>query len=68
MSMPTTRENTNDIIYETTVYNPNLAFYTNAGRTRRQGVEANLRIRPAAGCTSSWATPTPTPRSKRPCC
>ncbi len=36
-------ENTNDIIYETTVYNPNLAFYTNAGRTRRQGVEANLR-------------------------
>ncbi len=36
-------ENTNDIIYETTVYNPNLAFYTNAGRTRRQGAEANLR-------------------------
>jgi outer membrane receptor protein involved in Fe transport len=36
-------ENTNDIIYETTVYNPNLAFYTNAGRTRRQGLEANLR-------------------------
>jgi outer membrane receptor protein involved in Fe transport len=34
---------TNDIIYETTVYNPNLAFYTNAGRTRRRGVEANLR-------------------------
>jgi len=33
---------TNDIIYETTVYNPNLAFYTNAGRTRRRGVEANL--------------------------
>jgi outer membrane receptor protein involved in Fe transport len=35
--------NTNDIIYETTVYNPNLAFYTNAGRTLRHGVEANLR-------------------------
>jgi outer membrane receptor protein involved in Fe transport len=35
--------NTNDIIYETTVYNPNLAFYTNAGRTLREGVEANLR-------------------------
>jgi iron complex outermembrane receptor protein len=36
--------NTNDIIFETTVYNPNLAFYTNAGRTLRQGVEANLRF------------------------
>lgn len=36
-------ENTNDIIYESTVYNPNLAFYTNAGRTRRQGLEASLR-------------------------
>ena len=35
--------NTDDIIYESTVYNPNLAFYTNAGKTRRQGVEANLR-------------------------
>jgi len=35
--------NTNDIIFETTAYNPNLAFYTNAGRTLRQGVEANLR-------------------------
>jgi iron complex outermembrane receptor protein len=34
--------NTNDIIYESTVYNPNLAFYTNAGRTLRQGLEANL--------------------------
>ncbi|MDB6086746.1 MAG: putative TonB-dependent receptor, partial [Gammaproteobacteria bacterium] len=32
-----------DIIYEATVYNPNLAFYTNAGRTLRRGVEANLR-------------------------
>ena len=36
-------QNTNDIIYETTVYNPNLAYYTNAGRTLRRGVEANLR-------------------------
>jgi outer membrane receptor protein involved in Fe transport len=36
--------NTNDIIYETTSYNPNLAFYTNAGRTRRQGAEASLRL------------------------
>jgi outer membrane receptor protein involved in Fe transport len=35
-------QNTDDIIYESTVYNPNLAFYTNAGKTRRQGVEANL--------------------------
>jgi outer membrane receptor protein involved in Fe transport len=36
-------QNTNDIIYETTVYNPNLAFYTNAGRTLRRGVEGNVR-------------------------
>jgi outer membrane receptor protein involved in Fe transport len=36
--------NTDDIIYETTAYNPNLAFYANAGRTLRQGVEANLRF------------------------
>jgi iron complex outermembrane recepter protein len=36
--------NANDIIYETTIYNPNLAFYTNAGRTLRKGVEANLRF------------------------
>jgi iron complex outermembrane receptor protein len=36
-------ENTNDIIYETTVDNPNLAYYTNAGRTLRRGMEANLR-------------------------
>lgn len=35
--------NSNDIIYESTVNNPNLAFYTNAGRTRRQGWEASLR-------------------------
>jgi outer membrane receptor protein involved in Fe transport len=31
-----------DLIFQTTPYNPNLAFYTNAGRTLRQGVEANL--------------------------
>jgi len=37
-------QNTDDIIYESTAYNPNLAFYTNAGKTRRQGVEANLRF------------------------
>ena len=36
---------TDDIIYEATVYNPNLAFYTNAGKTLRQGIEANLRYR-----------------------
>jgi len=36
-------QNTNDIIYESTVDNPNLAFYTNAGKTLRQGIEANLR-------------------------
>jgi len=33
-----------DLIYETTTYNPNLAFYTNAGATLRQGVEANLKF------------------------
>jgi outer membrane receptor protein involved in Fe transport len=31
-----------DLIFETTAYNPNLAYYTNAGRTLRQGIEANL--------------------------
>jgi iron complex outermembrane recepter protein len=36
--------NTDDIIYEATLYNPNLAFYTNAGRTLRQGVEADVRL------------------------
>jgi outer membrane receptor protein involved in Fe transport len=35
-------ENRDDLIYETTLYNPNLAYYTNAGKTLRQGVEANL--------------------------
>jgi iron complex outermembrane receptor protein len=33
-----------DLIYETTTYNPNLAYYSNAGATLRQGVEANLRF------------------------
>jgi iron complex outermembrane receptor protein len=36
-------QNTNDIILQSTVDNPNLAFYTNAGKTLRRGVEANLR-------------------------
>jgi iron complex outermembrane recepter protein len=36
-------QNSDDIIYESTIYNPNLAFYTNVGKTRRQGVEADLR-------------------------
>jgi iron complex outermembrane receptor protein len=53
--------NTNDIIYESTAYNPNLAFYTNAGRTLRQGVEANLRydkrpLHAALGCAYTDAT------------
>jgi outer membrane receptor protein involved in Fe transport len=34
--------NNNDIVFETTTYNPNLAFYVNAGQTLRQGVELNL--------------------------
>jgi len=34
--------NTNDIAYETTIYNPNLAYYVNAGRTLRQGAELSL--------------------------
>jgi iron complex outermembrane recepter protein len=37
-------QNTDDIIFESTVFNPNLAFYTNAGKTQRQGVEADLRF------------------------
>lgn len=36
-----------DIIYESTLYNPNLAFYTNAGQILRQGLEAELRLRAA---------------------
>jgi outer membrane receptor protein involved in Fe transport len=35
-------ENRDDLIFETTLYNPNLAYYTNAGKTLRQGVETNL--------------------------
>jgi iron complex outermembrane receptor protein len=31
-----------DLIYETTTYNPNLAYFSNAGASLRQGVEANL--------------------------
>ena len=34
--------NNNDLVFETTTYNPNLAFYVNAGKTLRQGVELNL--------------------------
>ncbi len=33
-----------DLYYESTIYNANLAYYTNAGATLRQGVEANLRF------------------------
>jgi outer membrane receptor protein involved in Fe transport len=36
-------KNYDDLIYESTVQNPNLDYYTNAGKTLRQGVEANLR-------------------------
>ena len=31
-----------DLIFQTALNNPNLAYYTNAGKTLRQGVEANL--------------------------
>lgn len=53
--------NSDDIVYEPTTYNPNLAFYTNAGRTQRQGVEANLlialnRLRIAVGYAYTDAT------------
>ena len=34
--------NNNDLVFETTTFNPNLAFYVNAGKTLRQGVEFNL--------------------------
>ncbi len=34
----------NDILYESTVSNPNLAFYTNAGVTLRQGLEAQVEV------------------------
>ncbi len=33
---------TDDLIFESALNNPNLAYYTNAGRTLRQGVEAAL--------------------------
>jgi outer membrane receptor protein involved in Fe transport len=35
--------NSDDLIYESNLTNLNLAYYTNAGTTLRQGVEANLR-------------------------
>ena len=35
-------KDSDDLIFETTDYNPGLAYYTNAGATLRQGVEANL--------------------------
>ncbi len=35
-------KNFDDLIYESTIQNPNLDFYTNAGKTLRQGVEANV--------------------------
>ena len=38
-------KNFDDLIYESTLLNPNLDFYTNAGKTLRQGVEANLSYR-----------------------
>jgi outer membrane receptor protein involved in Fe transport len=41
-------KNFDDLIYESTLRNPNLSFYTNAGKTLRQGMEANLRYDTAA--------------------
>ncbi|MBV8741771.1 MAG: TonB-dependent receptor, partial [Sinobacteraceae bacterium] len=41
-------QNTHDIIFETTAYNPNLAFYSDAGRTLRRGAEANMRLQVGA--------------------
>lgn len=38
-------DSNDDIIYEASPVNPNAGYYTNAGSTRRQGVEANLDIR-----------------------
>ena len=35
-------KNHDDLIFQSALNNPNLAFYTNAGSTLRQGVEANL--------------------------
>ena len=37
-------EDTNDLIFQTALDNPNLAFYTNAGKTLRQGAEAELHF------------------------
>ena len=34
--------NYDDLVYETTTYNPNLAYYVNAGKTLRQGFELSL--------------------------
>lgn len=50
-----------DLYYEATLYNPSLAYYTNAGATRRQGVSANLtyttdRLRLIAGYAWTEAT------------
>lgn len=50
-----------DLIFEADRNNPNLAFYTNAGRTLRQGVEANLaydtrRLHLAVGYAYTRAT------------
>ena len=35
--------NADDLIYQSTVQNPNLAYYSNDGVTLRQGVEADIR-------------------------
>jgi outer membrane receptor protein involved in Fe transport len=50
-----------DLIFETTAYNPNLAYYTNAGKTLRQGLELNLhydtpRLHVVAGYALTDAT------------
>ena len=54
-------KNFDDLIYESTVLNPNLDFYTNAGKTLRQGIEANLfyrtkRLRASLGYAFTAAT------------
>ena len=51
----------NDLIFESALDNPNLAFYTNAGRTLRQGLEAAVqydtaRLHAALGYTYTDAT------------
>jgi iron complex outermembrane receptor protein len=50
-----------DLIFESALDNPNLAFYTNAGRTLRQGAEAELdyntaRLHASLGYTYTDAT------------